>query len=345
MSIQCYTLSAEELAQIHALINDIEPRYRVAESLDFIENAQLYAHQLPLGLRQFLLTFKQAEAHPACVIKGYHIDDNKIGLTPEHWEGHPDAQKTKQEQLFFILCSALLGELFAWLTQQNGYFIHDIFPVAGYEKQQIGSSSDVLLKWHTEDAFHPARGDYLGLMCMRNPCHGVTTVGSVEALKSLTEQEKQLLSEKHFIIRPDNAHHACNNYQSEEQDDANNISDAYSKIQSLTIENKMALLYGNMSEPYLCIDPAYMLAIDAEADKALTRLIHAIDEKLLEVILKAGDICFVDNFRAVHGRNPFTPRYDGYDRWLKRTNITRDLRKSRAFRSDPSSRIIDIIAD
>ncbi|MBP2478023.1 putative NAD(P)/FAD-binding protein YdhS [Crossiella equi] len=34
------------------------------------------------------------------------------------------------------------------------------------------------------------------------------------------------------------------------------------------------------------------------------------------------------NKRAVHGRRPFTARYDGTDRWLRRINITADLRRS-----------------
>ena len=59
-----------------------------------------------------------------------------------------------------------------------------------------------------------------------------------------------------------------------------------------------------------------------------------------DVLLHPGDICFIDNFKAVHGRRAFKARYDGHDRWFKRINITRDLRKSRAERSGATSRII-----
>jgi hypothetical protein len=34
----------------------------------------------------------------------------------------------------------------------------------------------------------------------------------------------------------------------------------------------------------------------------------------------------------VHGRKPFKARHDGTDRWLKRLDVTLDLRKSRAAR-------------
>lgn len=59
-----------------------------------------------------------------------------------------------------------------------------------------------------------------------------------------------------------------------------------------------------------------------------------------DIILQPGDCCFIDNYRAVHGRKPFTANYDGYDRWLKRLNITRDLRKSQKMRAKPLSRVI-----
>jgi len=45
------------------------------------------------------------------------------------------------------------------------------------------------------------------------------------------------------------------------------------------------------------------------------------------VVLRPGDVAFLDNYRVVHGREPFTPRYDGHDRWLKRVNLIRDIRR------------------
>ncbi|QMU70179.1 hypothetical protein GXP74_20055 [Streptacidiphilus sp. P02-A3a] len=33
-----------------------------------------------------------------------------------------------------------------------------------------------------------------------------------------------------------------------------------------------------------------------------------------KVVLEPGDAIFLDNYRVVHGREPFQPRYDGTDR-------------------------------
>ena len=35
----------------------------------------------------------------------------------------------------------------------------------------------------------------------------------------------------------------------------------------------------------------------------------------------AGEVLVLDNYRAVHGRRAFRPRFDGTDRWLKRISV------------------------
>ncbi|MNZ69489.1 Enduracididine beta-hydroxylase [compost metagenome] len=74
--------------------------------------------------------------------------------------------------------------------------------------------------------------------------------------------------------------------------------------------------------------------------EALNYLINEIDNQIESVALQSGDILFLDNYKVIHGRKPFKAKYDGNDRWLKRLNIVRDLRKSRDARVNPESRII-----
>jgi L-asparagine oxygenase len=50
------------------------------------------------------------------------------------------------------------------------------------------------------------------------------------------------------------------------------------------------------------------------------------------VALEAGDLLVVDNAVAVHGRSPYSPRFDGTDRWLQRAFVVSDLRPSAADR-------------
>jgi enduracididine beta-hydroxylase len=64
------------------------------------------------------------------------------------------------------------------------------------------------------------------------------------------------------------------------------------------------------------------------------------DEVIGDCVLEAGDFCFIDNYQAVHGRKPFEARFDGTDRWMKRINVVRDLRRSRDARRSAASRVI-----
>jgi alpha-ketoglutarate-dependent taurine dioxygenase len=76
------------------------------------------------------------------------------------------------------------------------------------------------------------------------------------------------------------------------------------------------------------------------ARQALERLIEEININLSDVVMQPGEFLFIDNCKAVHGRKPFKARYDGADRWLKRINVARDLRKSRSARANCNSRIV-----
>ncbi|TDD59964.1 hypothetical protein E1263_12755 [Kribbella antibiotica] len=53
---------------------------------------------------------------------------------------------------------------------------------------------------------------------------------------------------------------------------------------------------------------------------------------MVGMVLVAGDLMVVDNRKAVHGRTSFVPRYDGNDRWLRRSFAVRDLSLSRGSR-------------
>lgn len=50
------------------------------------------------------------------------------------------------------------------------------------------------------------------------------------------------------------------------------------------------------------------------------------------LVLRPGELAFVDNRVAVHGRTSFRPRHDGRDRWLHRTFVHLDNRRSAGHR-------------
>jgi hypothetical protein len=161
----------------------------------------------------------------------------------------------------------------------------------------------------------------------------------------LSEEHVKLLFEPHYTIRPDKAHLAENKSDvARRTEEADGLLDsAYERMQQMNdTPQKVAVFFGDPRSPYIRLDPYFMdlERIDAEARQALQALTDSIDASLAGVVLQPGDTCFIDNYRAVHGRNPFRPRYDGNDRWLKRINVTRDLRKSRSVRPSGVSRLL-----
>jgi len=335
-------LDTQELRQVHALISDVLQRYPSVETDDLHANARLYADELPRRLRRALNDFRLQEPPGGiCLVSGYRIDDSRIGRTPAHWRDWRDYE-TRQEEIYLVLLGAALGEPIAWSTQQDGRIVHDVLPIRGHESEQLGTGSEQLLWWHTEDAFHPFRGDYVALFCLRNPDRVATTVACVDDLQ-LSERHVDLLFEPHYIIEPDQSHLAKHSVRSDEEKENRHVQAAYERISRMkAAPEKVALLFGDRAQPYVRIDPYFMtpLGDSEESKEAASALIAAIEARLTGLVLETGDVAIIDNFRTVHGRKPFHARYDGNDRWLKRINVTRDLRKSRSIRRSCSSRVL-----
>lgn len=340
MKMNKVILSQAELADTQLLLDDLVARYDDVEDAEFLREAAVFAHELPRRVRRHLTDFKLMEPVSAlCIVSGYPIDDELIGDTPAHWKHRVRPSRTLREEMLLVLYGCLLGEPIAWATQQDGLLVHDILPIKGHENEQLGSGSEQLLWWHIEDAFHPYRGDYLGMLCLRNPDGVPTTFASLEDVE-LEDRVREKLFEPCYTIRPDESHLQKNKSSVREIDLL--LEASYREIERMnTRPDLIPVLFGNQVSPYLRLDPYFMRrADDPEAQAAFERLCAEIEKNLENLALDAGDFCFIDNFKAVHGRRPFTARYDGKDRWLKRVNVARDLRKSRSSRLTADCRVI-----
>ena len=338
------SLVTEELEAIQSIVQQVTSRYSSVEAPDFIRDISVYSHEIPRRLRIFLNNFRLMEPPSGvCLIKGYPIDQARVAKTPEDWRLRPPTSVTLEEEIVLLLFGALLGDILTWGTQQDGHLVQDVFPIKGYEYEQLGAGSEEPLWWHTEDAFHPYRADYLGLMCLRNPDQVASTVASLSMAK-IAECHIKTLFKPYFSIRPDDSHlggsKSSNGSSNEPQDDL--LSEAYQQIGEIySAPPKVPILFGNFNSPYIRLDRFLVEQPQDEAARlALDALMQSLDCILSEVILQPGDLLFLDNYRVVHGRQPFKARYDGYDRWLKRINIVRDLRKSSGVRRDNLSRVI-----
>lgn len=339
--MQKFELTDEEVGQVRSVLAELVGRYPSSEDPAFLDESAVWAHELPRRLRGALTGFRLREPDSGLLlVSGYPVDGAKIGATPKHWRDRVNPAPTLEEELYLVLLGSLLGDVIGWSTQQAGYVVHDILPIPGHEHEQLGSGSEELLTWHIEDAFHPCRGDYIGLMCLRNPYQVATTVGFLNG-EGLAPEVQSVLCQPRFTIRPDESHLPKNRAADAVLTPA--LERAYRKIEQMnTAPEKIPVLFGDPSSPYLRLDPYFMdpLDDDPEAQRALDALVALLDRRMMDMVLQAGDVILIDNFKAVHGRKPFKARYDGTDRWLKRVNITRDLRKSRELRETSASRVV-----
>ena len=73
---------------------------------------------------------------------------------------------------------------------------------------------------------------------------------------------------------------------------------------------RVPLLFGDPERPYIRLDSDAVERPDDDpaAAAALDHLAERVGAVLQDVVLAPGDLLFVDNYRAVHGRRSFTPR-------------------------------------
>ena len=332
-----HKLTPSDLAAIETLVKPVLARCSSPEDVEFLREARLIAQEMPRSVRQTLYQFTLLEPPcGVCMVSGLPVDDQQIGPTPEHWIQRNEHRPTLFHEVLLLLLGSLLGEVMGWATQQGGHLIHQVFPIRIHENEQLGTGSRQLLWWHNEDAFHQLRPDYLCLMCLRNPERVPTMIASLENL-ALPDQYLDQLFEPQFTIRPDESH------QKKNMGDQSRGKVSYEHIEALNrCPEKIPVLYGHRSSPYLRLDPYFMDPVEdnPKAQLALNSLIRLLDSQIRDIVLEPGDCCILDNYRAVHGRRAFQARYDGRDRWLQRINITRDLRKSRHCRSTSDSRVL-----
>jgi L-asparagine oxygenase len=234
------------------------------------------------------------------VVRGLIVDHAVAGPTPRGWRA-VDERMLSPLDASLALLAAVAGRPFSWAGQQDGRLINNILPEPGKEQEQTGASSTVLLAPHTEDAFHPDRANLLMLLCVRNPQQVPTTVASVRRAR-LSESDQRILRNRTVPILPD---------------------DSYDWDRSLK-PLPVATLWDRADGLAMRYDPAYTPIHEApvEHQAAYRRLGEALAEVSEAVVLEPGDMAIIDNDVVVHGRAPFTPRYDGTDRWLKRVNVS-----------------------
>ena len=200
------------------------------------------------------------------------------------------------------------GHPFGYIQEQRNQIFQQIVPVRRLASVQISSSSTTELDLHTETAFHPYPPDHVFLLCLRGDPTALTTYANLDAiLKKLGDTTQKVLRQPWYTTRIDES------FLLNGQEDK-------------SIE--MPILQGEGKDVRIVYDKYFMRGTSTAARRALNELNDAITKSTHKVALNTGDLMIIDNRTTVHGRLPFTPKYDGTDRWLKRVLIRTSITPS-----------------
>lgn len=234
-----------------------------------------------------------------CVIPNIAIGE--IPATPKYDREVqlPEVEKTMREYVSHY------GSPFGYIQEQGDTVFQQIVPVKNLESVQISSSSVTELDLHTETAFHPYPPDYVFLLCLRGDPKAFTTYANLDVvLKKLSKTTQKVLRQPWFTTRIDE-------------------SFVLKGQQDKSFE--IPILQGDNQNTRIVYDKFFMRATSTAGRTALEELNQAIKSSVKKVALKSGELMIIDNRKTVHGRLPFTPRYDGTDRWLMRTLVMKQL--------------------
>ena len=268
----------------------------------FITAAGHAARQMPAAIHDALVDFTDTPPQAgAIVLRGLPIGD--LPTTPESPTAPYD--KPLVSEFTLLTVARRLGQPVGYLPEHGGDLIQNLVPTRSNADRQVSTSSKVQLMFHTEAAFHPHRPQYLLLLCLRGDENARTTLSSIfEVLPSLDEGVIDTLFQPRFRT---------------------SVDESYLNGRSHVLGPPMPVLRGERARPTIVFDADLMVGVDEVANEALRALSAAVESQHTGVALRAGDLLVVDNNVAVHGRSPYQPRFDGYDRWLQRSMVVADL--------------------
>jgi L-asparagine oxygenase len=276
---------------------------------DWLRHVRQLSCHLPVSLLEAIRRYRHEPGDDGLLlISGLPIEEDVLPDTPGVW-GSVESAATVPAALA-LLIGLQLGEVVAYRAEKNGALVQNVLPVRGMEASQSNAGSWPL-DFHVENAFHAHRPDYLGLLCLRSDHDGMasTLVSSIRrVLPALSESDRDILHQPRFVTQMPPS------------------------FTSGTHSEPHSVFDGSGQDPNIILDCQATTPLDDEAKDALERLSAALAEAAAPVVLKPGQMVFVDNRIVLHGRSLFTPRYDGRDRWLHRVYVTLDHRRNRSHR-------------
>jgi len=241
------------------------------------------------------------------------IPVGEIPNTPEN-NNCKIGEQTILAKIQSILIS-VMSSMIAYEAEGYGRLFQDVIPVKSMEKNQTSISSSVELEIHTEQAFSKLRPDILSLACLRGNENAYTYILPVHSIiNNVNERELEMLKTPLWNTGVDLSFKMNGNEFIE--GDIRGPMSIIRGYKDHRLENDDPRLL--IEDPLLVFDQDLMSGITKESNEMIKKIVDIYYKERLSHNLTPGEIVFIDNNRAVHGRSPFTPKYDGLDRFLVR---------------------------
>jgi L-asparagine oxygenase len=290
---------ADQLVQIAATVRS-NP---YLEGEGFVQEVHPAVGLLNLSIESGLRDFARDDKSVAVVISG--VPTGMDGQTPTPATRTAQAPKSHfLSEAMLLGLSSLLGDPFAFVEENFGHIVQNVFPIREHAGLQI-SSNAVELTFHVDAGCHPAAPEYTGLLCLREPAgEKVATYFAPmrEAISLLSDSERAILRQVRFLLQQEISY----------GDDQQAVP--------------VAVWSTEQGRDVFRFDIPLAQGSDEESQQVVERLTDILLLIKKPVYLASGELLFLKNLESVHGRSAFRPRYDGADRWLQRVYICRDLR-------------------
>jgi len=284
--------------------------YNPAKEPDlFCQEAKELSNFLPENIKYRLRYFAEnGNKNGFLLVKNAPLD--KFGNTPETNRLYVGEQTllAKIQSLFL----SFIGHIIAYEAEGEGHLVQDIVPVKNMENNQTSVGSTIELEVHTEQAFSRLKPDILSLACLRGDPNAMTYILPVDSIvDNLDSEEIAVLFQPLWKTKVDLSF-KLNGHDFIEGE----------------VRGPLSILNGSCFDPTLVFDQDLMFGTNEFAEHMITKIINIYYNHRIKYNLKPGEIILVDNNRAIHGRSPFFPKYDGNDRFIVRSFGTFDYEKS-----------------
>lgn len=92
------------------------------------------------------------------------------------------------------------------------------------------------------------------------------------------------------------------------------------------VRGPLPILSGPEDDMTIVLDQDLMRGITEPAQQLFEKVMGLYMLNRRAHVLQPGEVLLLDNRRAVHGRSPFQPRWDGHDRFIVRSFAVRKMK-------------------